>query len=239
MKPEQLTEALKTTFGENLKSVVLYGSSAAGDHTGKRSDYNVLAVLNRLGAEELEVFSKTARRWVKAGNPPPLLMTPGWLTASADVFPIEFADIRQAHRILYGEDLVSGIRISQADLRLELERQLKERLLQLRESYLLRAAGSGREIRDLLIRSLSTFLVLFRAALRLWEPEVPPKKMEAARRLARHVPFDVEVFDQLGRAKATGRLQEQPRALMVRVLAAVERVSEAVDQKLRQGEQPQ
>ena len=82
MTLDVLTEELKRTFGESLTSVVLYGSAAAGDHTGKRSDYNVLVVAERIDSEHLRTFSKSARKWAQGGNPPPLFFTLERLRAS-------------------------------------------------------------------------------------------------------------------------------------------------------------
>ncbi len=160
MKPDELTEKLKATYGNNLKSVVLYGSAASGDHTGKRSDYNVLVVLEKVGLDNLRAFSKSARAWVKKGNPPPLFFAQERFRNSADVFPVEFADIRDNHKILFGEDPFSGVQVDDKLLRLELEHELKGKLLQLRERYLL-VGDRPKEPRELMIKSLSTFLVLF------------------------------------------------------------------------------
>ena len=68
------------------------------------SNYNVLLVVDGLGVAELNALSKPALQWAKAGNRPPLLFTRGQLKASADVFPIELLDMRQSHRVLFGED---------------------------------------------------------------------------------------------------------------------------------------
>ena len=206
MTVDTLTEELKRTFGESLISVVLYGSAAAGDHTGKRSDYNLLVIAERIDPEHLRTFSKTARKWAQAGNPPPLFCTQERLKASTDIFPIELTDIRQTNKILYGKDVVSDLMVREEHLRLELERELKGKLLQLRERYLL-AADKPREVKTLLLQSLSTFLVLCRAALRLWQPEIPAKKLEAARALKHHIPFDMSVFERIEQLKETGRLE--------------------------------
>lgn len=57
MTPEQLVERLKAAAPGVVRSVLLYGSAAAGDHAWKRSDYNVLVVAERLGLAELKAIS--------------------------------------------------------------------------------------------------------------------------------------------------------------------------------------
>ena len=233
MTPEQLTERLREVMPSGLRSVVLYGSAAAGDHLPGRSDYNVLVVADRLGVAELDALAGPARAWAKAGHRPPLLFTPAQLAASADAFPIEILDIQQSHRILFGEDPVAEIRVKPEHLRLELERELKAKLLDLRESYLL-ACGKARRVLDLLTESLSAFLVLFRASLRLYRDDVPTHKIEALRALARHVGFDPTVFLTVQELKE-GRLKPKAvaaDALFAQYLETIEEVADAVDRRL-------
>ncbi len=50
---DQLVEKLRNALGQDLVSVVLYGSAAVGDHHGKFSDYNVLCVLSSVTPAQL------------------------------------------------------------------------------------------------------------------------------------------------------------------------------------------
>ena len=229
MNLEQLTQELQTACGPNLKSVVLYGSAAAGDHTGKRSDYNVLVVAGELGTGELKAFSKTAKAWAKAGNPAPLLFTMERLEKSTDVFPIELLDIKECHKILYGDDVVSHLDISTANLRLQIEHELRGNLIQLRQQYLL--AGSAKDVCGLMVRSLSSFLVLFRAGLRLFTDDIPQKKFQALEQLNATIPVPLEVFRKVQQLK-DGTLKPKAvdaDALFEDYTKTVESVTDAVD----------
>src|SRR6185295_9134678 len=62
---------LQATHGENLASVVLYGSAAAGDHIELRSDYNLLITLHRIGPEDLRLAQAPMREWQRLGHPLP------------------------------------------------------------------------------------------------------------------------------------------------------------------------
>ena len=230
MTPEKLVERLKGDLGERLRSVILYGSAAAGDYAGKRSDYNVLVVATHMGLAELDAMAGTARAWAKAGNPAPLLFTLERLRTSADVFPIELLDIKDTHGILYGEDVLDGIAVSRENLRLELEHELKGKLIQLRERYLL-SGGKSRAVAELMVQSLSTFLVLFRAALRLYGASVPPRKLEALTILKEHVDFDAEVFTIVSELKEGSKKPKEinAAALFARYLQTIEAVVDAVD----------
>ncbi|MGH7621283.1 MAG: nucleotidyltransferase domain-containing protein, partial [Gemmatimonadaceae bacterium] len=176
MTLDELVAQLQKAFGTGLEAVVLYGSAAAGEHIPKRSDFNVLVLVHELGLAELEREAAIARAWGEAGNPPPLTMTLGEWRGSSDVFPMEYADVLDRHRVLYGTPPFDGIAVNKRDLRLQLEHESMGKLLQLRQGVL--AAGGDRKKQvDLLGASVSTFMVIFRALLR-FAGESPPADYE-------------------------------------------------------------
>ncbi len=238
MTPEQYTRQIVEACGDRLRSVLLYGSAAAGDYAGRQSDYNLLVVLDRLGLDEMDALAPSAKAWARAGNPPPLLFTETRLRQAADVFPIEILDMQQSHKVLHGEDPLAGLEVNWDHLRLEVEHELRGKLIQLRERYLL-LAGRGRALQSLMIDSLGTFLVLFRSVLRLFEKEVPAQKMDALRALADTIDVDVGVFEVLDEAKRGGRTvaRDAARGLYERYVRAIEQVVDAVDAYLHNPEE--
>src|SRR5437899_9918441 len=90
----ELVERLKQAAGSNLKSVVLYGSAASDEFHAKHSDLNVLCVLERLDASELEKLNPPATWWSRKGHPAPLVFTRDELRTSADVFAIRSEERR-------------------------------------------------------------------------------------------------------------------------------------------------
>jgi predicted PurR-regulated permease PerM len=105
-------EDLKGAYGTNLKSVILYGSKASGEDTKKYSDYNVLIILEHIGLSELSIDGIMSR-WIKRGNPPPMMFTKAMFARSSDVFPVEFLDMRDNHQILYGENPFAGMNVNE------------------------------------------------------------------------------------------------------------------------------
>lgn len=228
MTPEILTEELKKLCGENLSAVVLYGSVAAGDSV-KTSGANVLVVLNLLTAESLPPLTGLCARWDKDGNPAPLLFGKATLQRSADVFPVEFSDIMQTHKVLYGENPFAGMKVEPANLRLQLEHELKSKLIFLRTRFLV-TKGAAREVEALMSSSVSAFLTLFKAALRLYGETPPAKKMEALPLLAKHIKIDLEIFSIIWDLKAGKKCPDlTPAQLFSRYLTAVQSVTEDVD----------
>jgi hypothetical protein len=231
INPEEFTETLKTLCGNNLQSVVLYGSAAAGDYTEKGSDYNLLIVLNDLQPAILRGLAKPVAAWEQAGNPPPLLFTRKRLAEAADVFPVELLDMRDARQVLFGDDVIAGIEPDTATLRLQVERELRSALIQLRRSYL-SVANRPRRLTALLTGALSGILVIFRAALRLYENPVPSEKFQALEKLNAHIPLNLEAFRGI-QALKTGSLKTKKAdigQLFEEVLKSIEAVVDAVDQ---------
>lgn len=229
-RAEGFAAELARAYGTDLVGMVLYGSAARGDYAEGVSDVNLLVLLRRVDAAALRKGSPATRAWVAAGNPPPLVLGAEEWRRSADVFPIELADIRDAHVVLRGGDPFAGIEISPAHLRLQCENELKGKHIQLRERYLL-SAEAPEEMGAVLKRALSTFLVLFRTVLRLADGASPSDPEAVIRRTGEVAGFDPAPLLEALRARRTGaELHPAPDApLVVGYLEAVGRTVEWVD----------
>jgi hypothetical protein len=235
--PEELERAqrhawaLEGIYDDRLVSVVLYGSAARGAFRPGLSDLNLLVLLHDASPSELRRGTEAARDWVAEGNPPPMTMSLNEWRASADVFAIEMSDMQEAHVVLAGADPFDGISVDPSDLRLQCERELKGKKLQFRERYLL-FAGSPEELGDLLVRSLGTFLVLFRTVLRLTGDDPTGSPAEVVRRLAARVGFDPSALARVVSAREAGA-PLRPAAddpVVEGYLDAVTRTTDYVDQ---------
>lgn len=194
MTLDDLVTQLQAAYGSHLSTVVLYGSAAAGEHIPKQSDYNVLVLLDRIEpVTMLAAASAVARAWNDAGNPPPMTMTLGEWQGSSDVFPMEYADILDRHRVLYGTLPFDGIAVSPSNLRLQLEQQVLGKLLQLRQGALLAGTDGKRQL-ELITASLSTMMVLFRAVVRLHGEKPAADNVALAERVATLANLDADAF---------------------------------------------
>jgi hypothetical protein len=235
MTPEDLARELAATLEENLHSVVLYGSGAAGDFVPGVSHFDVLIVAQFLGVPELKAISQALLKWQAEGNPAPQLFTPAELAASADAFPIELLDMQQSRRVLHGSDPLAEIQVDREHFRLQLEHELKSRLNLLRRHYL-GACGEPLQVARLMTSSVSTFLVLFRACLRLYDEPVPPEKLLALRALARRLDCDLRPLENAQALKLVtpaGKVEaDHIQSLFSQYLTAIETVVHAVDRHL-------
>ena len=177
MKLDELVQQLRGAYGETLRSVILYGSAVAGEHIEKKSDYNVLVTLDAVPLDRLAAVGAVLHAWSEAGNPAPMTFTTAEWKASSDVFPMEYADILERHRVLFGEDVTQGIEVSRADLRLQVEQQALGKLLHLRRGAMAAGDDAGEQTK-LIEASLSAIMVVFRGVARL-HSEIPPQDYAA------------------------------------------------------------
>jgi hypothetical protein len=235
MTLDDLVTQLRSAYGDRLSSVVLYGSAAGGDHNPKRSDYNVLVLLASETGAPLAVqrsagATAVARAWREAGNPPPMTMTVEEWRGSADIFPMEYADILERNRVLFGQPPFDGIHISLADLRLQLEREVMGKLLHLRQGALLAGADGKRQL-EIVTASLSAMMALFRAVLRLHGERAAGDNAAVAERVGSLAGFDASPFVRAARHVRDAEKLPSGEAgpVLDGYLSAVERLSRHLD----------
>src|SRR5947208_7382470 len=226
----EFVEKMRTAAGENLISVILYGSAAEGEFHPEYSDLNLLCVLRDSSFASLRKIASAVEWWRKKKYHPPLVLTPQELKDTADVFSIEFTDMKQRYRVLCGEDVLRDLDIPMHLHRSQLEYELREKLFLLRQHILL-AGGKEKALWEVMLNSLSSFTTLFRHAL--IESGEPGRKhsREAVQELASRLNFDPSAFVQLIDVRAQKSDGKQLRAADVvsRYLAAIEKVAAAVD----------
>ena len=228
---DSLIETAKTAYGARLKSMILYGSKASGEDTKKHSDHNVLIILDTVMFDDMKALCPVMKQWMKAGNRPPLLFTEEYFKNSADVFPIEFIDMKEKHRILYGSDgALKDLVIERTHLRHECEFELKSKLLKLRQGYMM-SLGKPERVRELLLGSVSSILVLFRHVLQLLGTTPPADRLEALSALSvatgiQASPYTTVIAMKNGDKQA---LKQDPEPLMREYLSGLEKIVEKVD----------
>ncbi|MCP4726846.1 MAG: hypothetical protein GY863_17535 [bacterium] len=197
---EEFTEEYKKIFGDALVSIILYGSGARGYYIPKRSDINFLVVLTDEGVERFHSAFEAVKKWKKSKVSIPLFMTEGYIKTSIDSFPIEFLNMKSYYKVVYGKDVFSEIEIIRKDLRLQLEREMKGKLLHLRQAYF-QAAGDVRTAEQMIHDSMVTFLSFFPAILFLKGEKISDDNVENINRISLIFKLDAELLLKLYKIK--------------------------------------
>lgn len=223
---------LKATHGANLASVTLYGSAAAGDFIPERSDYNILIALNKIAPVDLRNAHACIREWHRMGHPVPVYFTVSELQNAADVFPIEFHQMEVARKVLYGSDVLAGLKISDVFLRHQAEFELRSKLMLLRRQYI-PASASVDGLTRLMGESLASFSAVFRAVLLLHGVEPPVTKHEIVALIVQHLGLNGTVFEKIFNIRERNfsetLTETQANQLFAEYMEQIEKVIDSVD----------
>jgi len=159
---------------DKIDSVHMTGSALTDDYDPKHSDINSVCVLKDMDLKFLEELAPLGKKYHKKKVAAPLIMTPVYIEQSLDVFPIEFLNIRMLHYTFVGDDIFKTIRIDPAHLRHQCERELKVKLIGLRQGYI-SASGDRKMLTDGFIDSFAGYIPLFRGIITMLGQEAPIK----------------------------------------------------------------
>jgi predicted nucleotidyltransferase len=126
---------MKQTLGNNLVSVILYGSTVRGGHVPGRSDMNLMLVFKKIDLEHITKVNKLMPRKIRKGLPQLVFWAEEEIENAWDVFPLEFEDIKESHQCLVGRDLFTKRRIDKKRMRYQIEFELRSKLLNLRDAW--------------------------------------------------------------------------------------------------------
>ncbi|MFN2454188.1 MAG: hypothetical protein ABR577_08205 [Pyrinomonadaceae bacterium] len=232
---KHFVEDLRSTHGDNLASVVLYGSAVHNaDDSELPSDANLLVALHRITPEDLRQAQAPVREWQRFGHSVPVYFTLAELSEAADVFPIEFRQMERSRTVLYGRDPFELVQLTNANLRHQTEYELRSKLIQLRRHYI-PASASVEKLSQLMSESLATFAKLFRPVLMLSGMEPPVAKADCVRALVKTLQLDGAPFERImdlradRNAGAQALTDTEAHKVFGAYLAQIERVIQFVD----------
>lgn len=130
---DDLVDAARASFGETLRSVVLYGSGAEG-RLRATSDVNLLFIVARFDSA-VDAFREPFRFAQAAANVRAMFVLEAELSEAAEAFAQKFADIERRHVVLHGDDLLARMTIPRTALVRRLRQVLLNLTLRLRGSY--------------------------------------------------------------------------------------------------------
>jgi hypothetical protein len=240
IKVKQLIKELQHLYDDRLISVCLYGSEAFQQEMPrlkeKHQDINILVILKDLTQTDLEKASSVGKWWNQTAHALPLFLSEREWYASADIFALEYADIRDNHILLHGQDLFSQVQITEESLRLVCELELNRKLVYLRQRLLLHR-DHPKLLLEMLQSSISSFAAMFRGIIRLKSKDnaAPQQASDVFDAIAALVEgFDAMPFQRvlLSKAPATRIRESDVTALFNQFIQQVSRVNCYVDQCL-------
>ncbi len=225
---QRLVDTLRQDLGEHLEAVVLYGSAARGQHHPGSSDLNLILVLADLAPATLERLAPGLERWQRQGQPRPRLFTAEAIADAADVFPIELLDLADFRIVVWGDDPFTAVTAERANLRLQCERELREKLMRLVEGYVETHART-KALKRLLTESYSTFVALFRGCLRLVGDTVPADDEAVVAAYCARAGLDAGAFAAVRRLKRDEGVEEDLKTVFARYYEELGKAVDAVD----------
>ncbi len=133
---------LHDTSGANVKAVALYGAILTGWFDPSVQSARSVLVLDKFDLGLLRRIAEHGLKLGKVGIAAPLIMTPAYIKASLDTFPLELIEIQQQHLTVAGEDRFTDLAFDDAHVRLQCEREFKVILIRMRQGLL---AAAGRD----------------------------------------------------------------------------------------------
>ena len=222
---------LRSTHGSNLASVIFYGSATRSDNPPK-TDVHVLVALENITPEDLRKAHSCMREWTKIGYPTPVYFTVGELSTASDVFPIEFNHMIRARRVLFGKDVLDGVEVTNANLRHQVEFELRSKLMRLRRDYIA-ASTSAASLVDLMVNSLPSFIATVRAAVLLSSGESPVDRRDVVRMAGSKLGLDSGTFEKIFSIRedesARGMSEVQANELFAAYIAEIEKAVTAIN----------
>jgi len=191
-----LEEILGSAHAGNLHSFYVVGSALTSEFDEKASEINSVIVLKDMDLTFVEYLAPLGKVYKKKGVAAPLIMTPAYIESSLDVFPIEFHDFRLIHETIFGEDLFAGLEIEAAHLRLQCEREVKTKLIGLRQGYI-SSLGDKSLLSEGLAESISGMIPLFRAVLTLIGKDASGAGLGVIKSFEEYIDIKTGIFEKM------------------------------------------
>lgn len=163
---QRFVKETTSLLGQQLEGILLYGSAVRGEFLSGRSNVNLLLMVSGYGREGLKRYAKAHRRWSREQFVVPLMLTEADLTKPGTVFPLEYLEIQEQHRVLWGRDPFIGLHIDRTHLAYEVRQGLEGNLVRLRQRFI-EGGGTEEAIAMLLPLSLTALLPCLRGLQRL------------------------------------------------------------------------
>ncbi|MFC1478146.1 hypothetical protein ACFL57_01645 [Candidatus Margulisiibacteriota bacterium] len=184
---------LQKTASDNIISLVIYGPNQSGQYLSSATENNFLVITQQLAGPDLKQISALQKQWARKYNVYPLFLTKHDILTSADIFPIEFSNIKESYKTVAGEDVFRDIDIPLIHLRTQCEHSIKGKLIILRQGYL----EKPEDARSLITNSFPALMLVFKNILKLLGDPVPSDRSEIIKSLCARTNRDENVLNTI------------------------------------------
>jgi hypothetical protein len=154
-------DKLLENLNDNVHSILIYGSAAGVNYHPGISNINIAVIVKNFEFSVLKKNIALIKSVRKHKISTPLFLSKEYVLNALDVFPVEFSEIKQQHKVIFGEDIFKDLDIPSKDVRLLCEQQIKGKLLHLRQAYL-EIGSNAPVLKNLLLNALSDLIPVFR-----------------------------------------------------------------------------
>jgi predicted nucleotidyltransferase len=135
---DEIAAKLKIGLGDQLRSIVLFGSAAEG-RIRVTSDVNLLVVITMFDVTRMDPLREFLRTAQAAIQLEPMFVLESELPQAMQTFAVKFTDIQRRHKILFGSNPFSSLSVSRQATIDRLKQVLLNLTLRLRTVYVLRS----------------------------------------------------------------------------------------------------
>lgn len=200
-KVSPMVRDLLGEHGSNIHSFHIVGSAVIPDYDERLSDINSVVLLNNMDLQFIAFLAPLGKKYGRKHIAAPLVMTPEYIHKSLNAFPVEFLDFKLIHKTVVGADILKDLIIGGHDLRLQCEREIKTRLIHVRQGYI-SSLGKKKQLASTLVKSITGSMALFRAITSLLGKVPPVSRVEVIRMLGAATGVDTGIFEKLLALKA-------------------------------------
>lgn len=227
-KLDKFVACVKGIYTDDLISITLYGSAASGEYAGKYSNINLAVVLKETSIASIKKAAPLVSK-SKFSIIIPIFFTERYIKNSADVFPIEFFDMKENRSVLYGKDVFKDLHIDIKNLRFQCEQELKSKILNIKKLYL--RSRNKFILKNVLFKSITSILHILRNLVRLKGKEPSYKKECILDEISKEFAVDVSCLRKILDAKNKNlRLKHKDLdELFACFIEALENISDKID----------
>lgn len=156
---EEFCNDLLTIKEIEIQSINIYG----------KDDMSLLIIVQNLDLNELKAIKDIVADFRTSGVNT-FFITKQTLLTSTDVFPIKFIIIKEFYSLVWGEDILKDLTISNEFLRLRCEQEIKSLTLELKRFYL---SNYGMRLMSIMTETIDSFIHSLRILVSLKTGDKP------------------------------------------------------------------